>query len=66
MYTCDPAVWGSQPHDLAAVAAWHLGMPEKCIEQAKLAVEKEPDNQRLIENLAFVTAGAESAKIAAE
>jgi len=66
VYTCDPAVWGSQPHDLASLAAWHLGLTEVCIQQARLAVEKEPDNQRLKTNLAFVTATPESGKLAAE
>lgn len=66
VYTCDPAVWGAQPHDLASIAAWHLGMTEKSIEQAKLAVEKEPDNERLQKNLDFVTAAPESVTMAAE
>ena len=63
VYTCDPVVWGAQPHDLASIAAWNLGMIEKSIEQAELALEKEPGNERLQKNFAFVT---ESAKIAAE
>jgi tetratricopeptide (TPR) repeat protein len=63
VYTCDPVVWGAQPHDLASIAAWNLGMIEKSIEQAELALEKEPENERLQKNFAFVT---ESAKIAAE
>jgi glycosyltransferase involved in cell wall biosynthesis len=66
VYTCDPAVWGAQPHDLASIAAWNLGLVQKSIEQAKIAVEKEPDDERLRNNLEFVTANQESAKIAAE
>ena len=66
VYTVDPEVWGSQPHDLACVAAWHLGMTDKAIEQAHLALEKDPENERLQKNLAFVTAGPESAILAAE
>ena len=54
VYTVDPEVWGSQPHDLAAIAAWHLGIKNVSIEQARLAVEKSPDDQRLQENLKFV------------
>ena len=50
VYTVDPAVWKSQPHDLAAIAAWNLGMREYAIEQACLAVEKEPDDPRLRRN----------------
>jgi tetratricopeptide (TPR) repeat protein len=66
VHTSDPNVWGSWPHDLASLAAWHLKLPEICIEQARLAVEKEPENERLLKNLEFVTADPESAKIAAE
>ena len=66
VYTCDPLVWGAQPHDLASIAAWNLGLAEKSIEQAKMAVEKDPDNERLRNNLEFVTGAVESAKMAAE
>jgi tetratricopeptide (TPR) repeat protein len=66
VYTCDPAVWGSQPHDLASISAWHLGMNEICIEQAKIAVDLEPENDRLKANLDFVTAPPGSDIMAAE
>ena len=66
VYTCDPAVWGHQAHDLASIAAWHLGMAEISIEQARLAVEKSPDDPRLRANLDFVTAPPGSDMIAAE
>jgi glycosyltransferase involved in cell wall biosynthesis len=55
VYTCDPAVWGAWAHDLASISAWHLGFRDISIEQAKLAVEKEPDNERLLGNLKYVT-----------
>jgi glycosyltransferase involved in cell wall biosynthesis len=55
VYTCDPAVWGAQAHDLASISAWHLGMRDVSVEQARLAVEKEPNNERLEANLAFVS-----------
>ena len=51
VYTVDPAVWGAQPHDLAALAAWNLGMKEVAAEQGALAVELDPNNERLKENL---------------
>lgn len=66
VYTCDPAVWGHQAHDLASISAWHLGMTEISIEQARLAVEKSPDDLRLLANLNFVTAPPGSDMIAAE
>lgn len=54
VYTCDPAVWGYWPHDLAAISAWHLNMPELALKQAELAVEKAPDDQRLVANLQHI------------
>jgi glycosyltransferase involved in cell wall biosynthesis len=61
VYTVDPEVWGSQPHDLASVAAWHLGLLDISIEQAKLAVAKNPDDQRLKSNLEYVMNGLKAA-----
>jgi hypothetical protein len=53
VYTVDPAVWGSQPHDYASIAAWHMGMKDIAIKQCKLAIEKDPNDQRLQQNLKF-------------
>ena len=66
VYTCDPAVWGSQAHDLASISAWHLGMTDICVEQAKIAVNLEPENERLKANLDFVTTPPSSDRMAAE
>jgi tetratricopeptide (TPR) repeat protein len=63
VYTCDPAVWGHQAHDLASIAAWHLGLRDIAIQQAKLAVEHSPDDLRLRANLRFVM-GEEEEKAA--
>jgi tetratricopeptide (TPR) repeat protein len=54
VYTVDPEVWGAQPHDLASIAAWHLGLKTVSIEQAQIAVENAPGDQRLQQNLRFV------------
>ena len=59
VYTVDPEVWKSQPHDLASIAAWHLGLKDISIEQARLAVEREPENARLVSNLRFITGETE-------
>jgi glycosyltransferase involved in cell wall biosynthesis len=50
-HTADTTVWGYLPHDLASIAAWHLGIKKVAIEQAKLAVNAAPDDTRLIDNL---------------
>ena len=57
VYTCDPAVWGHWAHDLAAVAAWNMGMKGVAEEQARLALELSPEDPRLQENLRFMTEG---------
>lgn len=53
VYTCDPAVWGHWAHDLASISAWHLGLHDVAIEQAKICVELSPDDERLKANLDF-------------
>jgi hypothetical protein len=63
VYTCDPTVWGYGLHDLASVSAWHLGLRDIATEQAKLAVDLAPDDQRLRKNLEYCLAGgAETTK----
>lgn len=54
VYTCDPAVWGHWAHDLAAVAASNMGMHAIALEQAKLALEKTPDDPRLKANVEVI------------
>jgi glycosyltransferase involved in cell wall biosynthesis len=51
VYTVDPEVWGHKPYDLAALAAWNLGLKEKALEYGQLAVEKNPTDERLLANL---------------
>lgn len=51
VYTCDPAVWGALPHDLAAIAAWNLGLKDEARRHAADALALEPDDERLKRNL---------------
>lgn len=53
VYTMDPAVWGSKPHDLLALAAHFLGHRDVALEQGSIACGMEPDDARLRSNLAF-------------
>lgn len=55
VYTVDPAVWGAQPHDLASIGAWRLGLYDAAHEHAKKAVELDPNEFRLRENLKFMS-----------
>lgn len=57
VYTCDPSVWGSKLHDLAAISAYRLGLYDEAIIHAQNAVEHEPDNPRLKANLELMTNG---------
>ena len=54
VYTCDPEVWGSMPHDLASISAWHLGLLEQSLYHAEQAVQKNPTDIRLCSNLNYV------------
>ena len=51
VYTCDPEVWTERPYDLASIAAWKLGYREMAIEYCKKAIEFNPNDVRLIQNL---------------
>ena len=51
VYTCDPSVWTEKPYDLASIASWHLGMKEQAIEYCKKALEFNPTDLRLLDNL---------------
>lgn len=46
VYTCDPEVWGYKPHDLAALAAHHLGQNDAALVHGKQAVQLATDEQR--------------------
>ena len=51
VYTVDPEVWGALPHDYASIAAWHLGLKDQAIAQAKLALQFSTDDVRIASNL---------------
>jgi glycosyltransferase involved in cell wall biosynthesis len=53
VYTMNPAVWGALPHDLIALSAYNLGMMCEARHHGEIAVELEPDNERLKTNLEF-------------
>ena len=53
VYTMDPSVWGTRPHDLAALSAWNLEKYEDALTHGRIACRLEPDNERLSANLVF-------------
>lgn len=55
-YICEAEAWGSLPHDLRAIALYHTQRYPQALEQARLALDLEPDNQRLQGNLELLEA----------
>ena len=53
VYTMDPSVWGEKPHDLLAIAAYHIGMQHQAIKHGEIAVSLAPTDQRLQTNLQY-------------
>jgi len=51
IYTADPASWGERPYDFASIAAWNLGMKDRAIEFCKKALEFNPTDTRMLNNL---------------
>lgn len=52
-YTMSPLAWGYLPHDMLALAAYHLGLKELAIKHGEKAVELKPEDERLIKNLGY-------------
>lgn len=52
-YTASPDSFSFKPYDLAAIAAYYLGLKEEALQLGEKALELEPTNERLIKNLAF-------------
>ncbi len=50
-YICEAEAWGSLPHDLRAVAWYHLGRRDLALQETALALGYEPANERLLNNL---------------
>ena len=52
-YLCEEFAWGSAPWDYAAISAYNLGKFELALTYGTKAVELNPNDPRLIANLAF-------------
>ena len=50
-YICEAAAWGSLPHDLRSMAFYYTGDCRSAAAEAEKALELEPGNQRIRENL---------------
>lgn len=52
-YLCEEFAWGELPYDLAAISAFYMGITAKAIEFGTKAVELNPNDERLKNNLIF-------------
>lgn len=52
-YMSDGNSWSSEPHDLAAISAYYLGLHKEAHDQGVKAVELSPEDERLKLNLDF-------------
>ncbi len=52
-YLDDAHCWGFRLFDLGAIAAWHLNVMDRAVEWGRKALELDPANQRLKNNLDF-------------
>jgi glycosyltransferase involved in cell wall biosynthesis len=50
-YVALPNSWSHEPHDLAALSAWNMGLRSEAIYHGRKAVELSTDDPRLVENL---------------
>lgn len=50
-YLCETQAWGALPHDLAAIAAYHLGMYAAAARHGTDAANLDPGDERLAGNL---------------
>lgn len=58
-YICDPEAWGEIPYDLAGVSAFYAGNKEDSIKFTERAIELNPGDERLRNNLRWATGKVE-------
>ena len=61
-YTIDPEAWGPEPHDLEAIAEWHLGHYDEALDAARRALALAPGDGRLRRNLEIIQASKEASR----
>jgi glycosyltransferase involved in cell wall biosynthesis len=52
-YVALPDCWGHEPYDLAALACWNLHMRDDAVAYGQSALDRNPDDARLKDNLAW-------------
>lgn len=56
VYMTDPSAWGPLAYDLAGISAWNLGLKQEAITNTRLALQLDPTNTRVQNNLLLMTA----------
>jgi tetratricopeptide (TPR) repeat protein len=56
VFTSGPEPWGWRVYDLAALAAYNLGMKEQAIQYGAQALESNPSDERLLKNCEYYLA----------
>ena len=57
-YLCEDAAWSWVPYDIAALSSHRLGQNNDAIEYGKKAVEANPTDQRLVDNLSWYSSAS--------
>lgn len=52
-YLCEDFAWGALPYDLAAISSYYDGYKDKALAYGKTALDLDPSNSRLKENMKF-------------
>lgn len=52
-YLCEEFAWGDIPYDLAAISAWNIGLKEEAAFYGEKALELNPKDKRLQDNLGY-------------
>jgi glycosyltransferase involved in cell wall biosynthesis len=62
-YLCEADSWGALPHDLASIAAWHVGLRDEATAQCSEALRIDPNNERIEANYLFFTGQKRKPKV---
>jgi glycosyltransferase involved in cell wall biosynthesis len=62
-YLDDAQCWGFRLFDLGAIASWHLNVMDRAVEWGRMALELDPRNQRLQNNLDFFVRRREEVRV---
>jgi glycosyltransferase involved in cell wall biosynthesis len=64
-YLCEPEAWGAQPHDIAGIAAWNLGLKKQALNHTLDAIRIEPYDERIRNNASMMCKDMRTSKVCA-